>query len=169
MIKRKIVSFIIIVLALLLQTTIFRKLALSDVVPNLLLVVTVTYGYLRGRTSGLLVGFLCGLLLDSAYGSVIGLYAFMMMTIGFLIGFCQKFYFRNGLTLPLILIAASDLAYAAYCYVTEFLMRGKLHFAFYFIHRILPEVVYTTLVGIVFYRLMVTFETLVTKKREEEV
>ena len=108
MIKRKLVTFITIIVAILLQTTIFRKLALSDVVPNLLLVVTVTYSYLRGRTSGLLTGFLCGLFLDCICGSVVGLYAFVMMTIGFIIGFCQKIYFRNSLVLPLILIAAVD-------------------------------------------------------------
>lgn len=169
MIKRKISSIICIILALLLQTTIFRKLALSDVVPNLLLVVTVTYAYLRGRTSGLFIGFLCGLLIDCAYGSVVGLYAFILMTIGFVIGFCPKIYFRNSLVLPLILIAVSDLVYGLYSYITEFLMRGRLHFTFYFIHRILPEVVYTAIVGIVVYRLMVAFETLITKKREEEV
>ncbi len=169
MIKRKITSIICIILALLLQTTIFRKLALSDVVPNLLLVVTVTYAYLRGRTSGLLIGFLCGLLMDCAYGSVVGLYAFILMTIGFVIGFCPKIYFRNSLVLPLILIAASDFVYGLYSYITEFLMRGKLHFTFYFIHRILPEVVYTAIVGIVVYRLVVAFETLIAKKREEEV
>lgn len=168
MIKRKIVSFIVIIFALLLQTTIFRKLMLSDVVPNLLLVVTVTYAYLRGRTSGLLIGFLCGLLLDNAYGSVVGLYAFILMTIGFVIGFCQKIYFRNGLVLPLVLIAGSDFIYGIYYYITEFLMRGKLHFGFYFIHRILPEVVYTTIVGIVLYRLIVVFELMATKKKEEE-
>lgn len=167
MIKRKIASIICIVLALLLQTTIFRKLALSDVVPNLLLVVTVTYGYLRGRTSGLLIGFLCGLLLDCAYGSVIGLYAFIMMSIGFVIGFCQKVYFRNSLVLPLVLITSSDFIYSIYLYVTEFLMRGKLHFGFYFIHRILPEVVYTALVGIVVYRLMGVLEKWISQKREE--
>lgn len=169
MIKRKFTCIICIILALLLQTTLFRELALSDVVPNLLLVVTVAYAYLRGRTSGLLVGFLCGILLDSAYGSVLGLYAFIMMTVGFVIGFCPKIYFRNSLVLPLILIAASDFVYGLYYYITEFLMRGQLHFAFYFIHRILPEVVYTALVGIVVYRLIAALEAVVDRKREEEV
>lgn len=167
MIKRKVVTFICIILALLLQTTIFRKLALSDVVPNILLALTVSYGYLRGRTSGMLTGFFCGLILDCAYGSVIGLYAFIMMSIGFVIGFCQKIYFRNSLVLPLVLIAGSDFIYCIYLYVTEFLMRGKLNFIFYFIHRILPEVVYTTLVGILVYRLIAAAEKLVSSKREE--
>ncbi len=167
MIRKKIVAIVAILLAYLLQTTIFRTFALADVVPNLLLVVVITYAYLRGRTSGLVIGFVCGIMLDMHYGSVIGLYAFIFMTIGFIIGFCQKIYFTDSLILPVILIAASDFVYCFYYYITEFLMRGRLHFGFYFIHRFLPEMLYTTLVGVVFYRLLAMLEELFTRKRRE--
>ena len=93
MIKRRISTIIIILLAFLLQTTVFHKLALANVVPNLLLILTVCYSYMRGRTSGEVIGLVCGLMLDMMYGSVIGLYAFIFMTIGFLCGYCQKIYF----------------------------------------------------------------------------
>ena len=53
-------------------------------------------------------------------------------------------------------------------YVTEFLMRGKLQFGFYFLHVILPEVIYTGVVGILIYRLIVVFENLLSFKRKEE-
>ena len=76
MIKRRISTIFIILLAFLLQTTIFHKLAMANVVPNLLLILTVCYSYMRGRTSGELIGLLCGLMLDMMYGSVIGLYLF---------------------------------------------------------------------------------------------
>jgi len=168
MIRKKIAAVVVIILAFLCQTTIFQKLALADVVPNLMLVVTVTYGYLRGRTSGLLIGFFCGLLLDMYCGSVIGLYAFAFMTIGFFVGFCQKIYFTNNLILPSILIIGSDLLYGIYYYITEFLMRGKLFFGFAFVYKILPEMIYTALVGIVLYRLLVALENMLEKSKKEE-
>lgn len=167
MIKRKLVSIIIILIAFLLQTTVFQGLALADVVPNLVLAVTVTYAYLRGRTSGLIIGFFCGLMFDMAYGSVIGLYAFIFMTIGFVVGFCQKIYFTDSLILPAVLITGSDLVYGIYYYVTEFLMRGKLNFGFYFLHVILPEMIYTALVGILVYRLLIALERFINRSREE--
>ena len=118
MIKRRISTIIIILLAFLLQTTVFHKLALANVVPNLLLILTVCYSYMRGRTSGEVIGLVCGLMLDMMYGSVIGLYAFIFMTIGrtawlvsfilglLFLGFYQgekqkKHYIRNGLLLVL--------------------------------------------------------------------
>lgn len=167
MIKRKIVSVLIILIAFVLQTTVFQALKLADVVPNLLLILTVCYGYLRGRTSGLVTGFFCGLMLDMQFGTVIGLYAFICMTIGFVIGFCQKIYFTDSLLLPALLIFGSDFVYGIYVYVTEFLVRARTHFVFYFLHRILPEMVYTVLVGILVYRFIAMLERFLSKKREE--
>ena len=63
MIKRRISTIIIILLAFLLQTTVFHKLALANVVPNLLLILTVCYSYMRGRTSGEVIG----LRIDAGY------------------------------------------------------------------------------------------------------
>lgn len=167
MIRKKIMAVIVILLAFVLQTTVFHVIALADVVPNLLLVVTITFAYLRGRTSGLIIGFVCGIMLDMMYGSVIGLYAFIFMTIGFIVGFCQKFYFTDQLVLPIVLIAAGDFIYCLYFYVTEFLMRGRLHFLFFFIHRFLPEMLYTTLVGVVLYRLLAMAESFFCRERKE--
>ena len=67
MIRKKVAAFLFIVLALLLQTAVFKEIELADAVPNLLLVVTISYGYLRGRTSGIWIGLICGLMLDMMY------------------------------------------------------------------------------------------------------
>ena len=164
---KKVTAFLVVIIAYLLQTTVFQHLQLANVVPNLLLVVVVSYACLRGRTSGLLIGFLCGLILDMHGGTVVGLYAFILMSIGFVVGFCQKFYFTDSLLLPAILIVSSDFVYSIYYYVTEFLMRGRLHLGFYFLHVILPEMIYTGLIGIVLYRLIVSLEHFLTREREE--
>ncbi len=167
MIKKKLIAIVFIMAAFLLQTTIFKTIALADVVPNLMLVITISYAYLRGRTSGLVIGFTSGIMLDMMYGSVIGLYAFIFMTLGFLVGFCRKLYFTDTLLLPTVLIAISDLVYCFYYYITEFLMRGRLHFFFYFVHKFLPEILYTTLVGIVVYRIIAAVESKFGQDREE--
>ena len=169
MIKRRISTIIIILLAFLLQTTVFHKLALANVVPNLLLILTVCYSYMRGRTSGEVIGLVCGLMLDMMYGSVIGLYAFIFMTIGFLCGYCQKIYFTDNYILPCVLVGLSDLVYGFYYYITEFLARGKLHFTFYFSHIILPELIYTLVISVVVFRVLNRLEKYLSTERREEV
>lgn len=154
--KRIVSSIIIILLCFILQTTVFQSLSLADVAPNLLLIVTVAYGYMGGEKEGIWVGLLCGLLMDLFFGSVIGLYALILMIIGYLNGILNKIYYTDDLIIPLIIISVSDLIYNFLYYITEFLLRGRLNFFFY-VHRIiLPEVVYTVLVSVVLYKLLHT-------------
>ena len=171
MIRKTIVSIVIILVAFLLQTTFFHAIALADVVPNLMLVVTVSYGFLRGRTHGMWIGLVCGLMMDMMYGSVIGLYGFIFMTIGFFIGYIRKVFFTEGILLPIVLISVGDFVYNTYYYITEFLLRGRLHLAFYFWHIILPELIYTVMVGIFLFYLIRMLDDLpsILKRREEEL
>lgn len=167
MIKRRISTILILIIGFLLQTTTFHALKLADVVPNILLILTVCYAYMRGRTSGLVIGFFCGFLLDMQFGTVIGLYAFIFMTIGFLCGYCQKIYFTDNYILPCILVGISDLIYGIYYFVTEFLVRGRLYFDFAFTSKILPEMIYTMIVSLVIFRLLNLLEKFLAGKREE--
>lgn len=167
MIKRRISTIIIILLAYLLWTTTFQSLKLAGSAPNIMLILVVCYAYMRGRTSGLLIGFLCGMLSDMMYGTVIGLYAFGLMTIGFLCGHSQKVYFTDNYILPCILVGISDFAYGVYYYVTEFLVRGRLDFGFYFLKVILPEMIYTMILAVIIFRLLNVLEKYMTEKREE--
>ncbi len=167
MIKRRISTVIIVILGFLLQTTVFQALKLANVAPNILLTLTVCYAYLRGRSSGVVIGFFCGLLLDMMYGDVIGLYAFILMTIGFLCGYCRKIYFTDNYILPCTLVGISNLLYGIFCFVTGFLVRGRLTFGYSFTKIILPEMVYTLLISIVIYHFLNMLEKVVSEKREE--
>lgn len=152
-IRKYILDAILILSFFVLQTTVFKSISLAGVAPNLMLILTVLHAYMRGRTEGLLIGFICGLLCDF-YSSVIGPLAFIYMAIGFVVGHCRKFYFRDEFIIPTLLVAASNLVYGIYYYLVEFLLRGKTHFIFYFIHIILPEVIYTVLISLLVYRLL---------------
>ncbi|MGN0304685.1 MAG: rod shape-determining protein MreD, partial [Lachnospiraceae bacterium] len=75
--KKVIVSAFFMVACFLLQCTIFRSLNFGGIIPNLMIIVTASYGLMRGRKSGLLVGFFSGLLVDIFFGSLIGFYALL--------------------------------------------------------------------------------------------
>lgn len=44
--------------------TVFQTLSIASIVPNLLLILTVSFGFMRGKKEGMFVGFFCGLLID---------------------------------------------------------------------------------------------------------
>ena len=71
--RRKLILAVLILLAFVLQGTVFQTLSIASIVPNLLLILTVSFGFMRGKKEGMFVGFFCGLLIDIFYGSMIWL------------------------------------------------------------------------------------------------
>ena len=149
--KRKIVVFLIIAICFLLQSTLFQALSFASISPNLLVVVTSSFGFMRGRKEGMWIGFFCGLLLDIFLGPVIGLYALIYMYIGYLNGMSRKRFFPEEIRLPLIMISVSDLACNLLTYLLLFFMRGRFRIGYYFLHIMLPELVYTILITVFLY------------------
>ena len=58
------ISAIFIILCFLLQSTVFHSLSLGGIIPNLMIILTASYGFMRGRKSGTFIGFFSGLLMD---------------------------------------------------------------------------------------------------------
>ncbi|MCR5793507.1 MAG: rod shape-determining protein MreD [Lachnospiraceae bacterium] len=152
--KRFIGTALVIYLAFILQTTIFQSLSLADVSPNILLIVTVSFAYIRENRDGIWIGFFSGLLMDAMYGEVLGLYALILMIIGFVISIIPKDYFTDNIFVPMILVGGSDFFYGFSYFVFEFLLRGRTSMIFYFSRIVLPEIVYTVIVSIVLYKLL---------------
>ena len=145
------VLFILILVNFILQSSVFPHFALGGIIPNLMIILTSSFGFMRGEKDGLLIGFGCGLLGDIFYGNFLGLYALIFMYIGFLNGkFCSVFY-PEDIKLPIALIITSDLSYGVIYYILMFLMRGKFQFIYYFTHIILPEALYTIVVTMFLY------------------
>ncbi|EGG81954.1 hypothetical protein HMPREF0992_02053 [Lachnospiraceae bacterium 6_1_63FAA] len=63
-VKRRIVEAVIILLCFILQGTVFQALSIGSITPNLLLIITVAFGFMQGKLSGLWIGFFCGILQD---------------------------------------------------------------------------------------------------------
>ena len=149
--KRKIIIAVIIIVCFLLQCTVFKSLEIASISPNLLIVVTAAFGFMRGQKEGLFVGFFCGLLLDLLSGNALGFYALIYMFIGFVNGFFKRIFFPDEIRLPVILIALSDFSCNLVIYFILFWFRGRFTFGYYLMHIIFPELVYTMVVAILLY------------------
>ncbi|MBQ8185129.1 MAG: rod shape-determining protein MreD [Lachnospiraceae bacterium] len=152
--RRKIAVALLIIICFILQNTVFQALSLASVSPNLLLVVTASLGLMRGEKEGLVTGFFCGLLLDIFYGSILGFYALVYLTIGYANGIFHRLFLDEDIKLPMVWIALSDLIYGLLIYFFQFVFRGKFEFGYYFIHIIVPELIYTVVVTLVLYWLI---------------
>ena len=136
--RRKLAVFLIITVCFLLQSTLFQMLSIASISPNLLIVVTSSFGFMRGRKEGMWIGFFSGLILDIFFGSVIGFYALIYAYIGYVNGFFRKRFFPDDIKLPLILIAASDFSYNILVYLFLFFLRGRFRIDYYLLNIMLP-------------------------------
>lgn len=152
--KRFFITVAIVFVCFLLQTTLFQHIALAGEVPNLILITVVAISYMRGRLEGMYIGFASGLLIDLLYGDLIGMNALLFVVTGYLVGICNEIYYRDELSVPIIIIAISDFGYNFVFYVFNFLLRGRFDVFYYIWKIILPEMVYTVLVACILYKLL---------------
>ncbi len=151
---RKAVMVLLILIVYLIQSTMIRILPMGGVAPNLLIILTSCFGFMRGKNDGMFVGFLSGIIIDVLFGNLIGFYALIYMIIGYLNGFFASIFYPEDIKLPVALITSSELVYCFLVYVFRFLIQGKIRFGYYFLHIILPEIVYTIFVTIIIYKII---------------
>ena len=146
----------------LLQASVLPAAAFGGIMPNLLIIFVASCGFMNGELCGLTTGFFCGLLVDIFGGDVIGFYALVYMITGYINGMFQRIFYPEDIKLPLILILGSDAGYGLLCYLLLFLLRSRLDIGFYLLRVVVPEAVYTIVVAIAVYPLLL----LIHKKLE---
>lgn len=152
--KRKVITFFIILISFLLQSTLFVKLKFGAVSPNLMLVVTCSFGFMRGRKSGIAVGAISGLLVDIFWGQLLGFHTLLYTVIGYLNGSFERLFYDEDVKLPIVLISASEFLYGICIYVFVYMLQGDFAFGTYLFSIIIPELVYTILVTLILYQVI---------------
>ena len=150
----KVVVIIAIILAAFIIQSVWSKQN-SNIVPtpNLLLIVACIFGFMRGSNFGCVVGLCCGLLYDFAYGDIVGLYAFLYMICGFFSGTMKRLFYSENVLMPLFLVFTNDFIYNLAVYIFRFLLRNKQDFPYYFGKIIFPEMIITTFIMFLTFKL----------------
>lgn len=156
--KKLLISILTILILFLLQTCIFTNLSFNGIVPNLMLMVVCIYGVIRGETDGIIAGFFCGLILDLLYSSVLGYNALLFMYAGYINGLMNKLYFEFEHKIAIFCVALTDILIGVVNYVILGLLKGRFNIGYFFSNIIFPEVVYTVLLYIAVYPLIVYIE-----------
>ena len=168
--KSKITLFFTILICFLLQSTVISRIAIGSITHNLILILCISMGLMRGRKSGMWTGFFCGFLVDMFYGSVFGFYALIYMYIGFLSGYAHRICYDDDVKVPIFLAGAGDILYGLAVYALQFLLRGRLGLGTYLSRIILPETFYTIILTLIVYRVFyyINYHLMSPLKKESE-
>ena len=108
---------IVIIVTYVLQITLMPEIAVFGVSPNLILIIVCSIAFLFGGTSGGIVGFCCGILLDLYYGRSIGLNALLYLYVGAVLGNFNKRIFKDNYLVILIFMIFTTYIYELIIYV----------------------------------------------------
>ena len=93
-----------------LQFSFLPLISIYGIVPDLLLLATVSSAFLRGSAWGSLIGFALGLMEDLSVGSFFGLHAFTLTLIGLFFGRFSDRVFKEQFFLPITASVAATFA-----------------------------------------------------------
>ena len=112
--RRSVGTSLLILTALLLQTTLLPHLALFRVAPDLMLVVVICISLVRGPSSGATAGFVGGMLRDLLLDAPTGLSALAYVTVGYVVGAIRPYVQSSSVTVPLIGVFAGSVVGTAF-------------------------------------------------------
>ena len=139
--KRKAGELLIIILFYVLQITLGRAISIGGIMPNLLVILPVVFGYLNGKNEGMFVGFFAGLLYDLSASSLLGFSALVFVYIGYLAGIFYRRYEGSEMIIPLVIIFAGDFIFEFLSYVGNFLLHNRLNLIYFITRFIIPEMI----------------------------
>ena len=152
--SKAIIHVLIIFFAFFIQTSIFPLIPFFACSPNLLLIITFSYGLLYGEDIGIITGLFCGFLCDMYFNGVFGLYILIYSVIGFMNGTLNSSFFEDTITLPMLLSLVNGLIYNIYIYITHFLIRKRFDLPFYFLNVMSPSILFTLIVTVFIYKFL---------------
>lgn len=160
---------ILILFCFILQTTLLKIFSIASISPNLGVILTVSFALMRGKREGMFTGVLFGLLIDIFFSPVLGFHTLLLAYIGYFNGYCYRIFYDDDIKMPALLIAGSSFAYALFVYLFRFLLRGRISLLFYMKRIIIPEVICTTLITLVVYRLLLALNHKLEKAEQRSV
>ena len=96
--------------ALLLQTTVLSRLRVFDVMPDFMLLVAVAGGITAGPTRGAALGFASGMLIDLFLPTPLGLSALVFTLVGYWVGIANTGVLRSAWYIPVLTASVASVA-----------------------------------------------------------
>ncbi len=151
---RYLLTAVLVFVLIVLQTTVIRGIEVFHVVPNLLVVMVVCYSLLHEDYSALVVGAICGLLLDIHGGRSVGMNALLCTLLAYLCVCVSGNLYNNNSLVAMVFVLFLSIAYELIIYIFYFAIWGHGSFVYALLYKILPGAVYNSLVTILLYPLV---------------
>ncbi len=157
-----------IILAFVLQTSIFPFVRFMVATPNLLVILVFSIAFVYGEVEGVCYGVLAGLLMDMFYSGPFGYFIIIFGWLGFLNGFLSRHYYDDYVFLPVIMCTLNEVIYSLLLFVMRYILRGTAEFGYYFGKIMMPELMLTVLFTLILYRPVLALNRRIRKADDDK-
>lgn len=130
----------------------------GQVTPDLVLIMVVSLGLLRGPDQGLFYGILAGFFMDLLSGNIIGIQTLSKMALGFSSGFMEKNIFKDNVLIPAVTVFAATIVFETFNIIMYIAFNAHYNFFGTFLSTILPLAIYNALFTPLIYHLILKME-----------
>jgi len=156
---RPLILSIWVILGVVVQATWLAALHLpSQIIPDLILIMTISYGLLRGPEQGLYFGLSAGFFIDLVSGGIIGVRALSKMIAGFLAGFMEKNIFKDNLLVPAIAVFVGTVVCELFNVIMLSAFKANIDIWYTLLLTILPLAFFNALLAPLVYHFMLKLE-----------
>ncbi|MGH2637130.1 MAG: rod shape-determining protein MreD [Actinomycetota bacterium] len=133
--RRAILLTLVVLTALLLQTTVFADVRLLGARPELMYLLTIAFAVLEGPASGAATGFVGGMAQDFLLNQPKGITALTLTLLGYAIGMLRQYIVSPSPVLPVVLVASGTFAGVVFYGTVSFLL-GQLDTTWVYLFRV---------------------------------
>lgn len=133
--RRAILLTLVVLTALLLQTTVFADVRLLGAGPELMYLLTICFAVLEGPASGAATGFVGGMAQDFLLNQPKGITALTLTLLGYTIGMLRQYIVSPSPVLPVVLVAAGTFGGVLFYGIVSFLL-GQLDTSWLYLVRV---------------------------------
>ena len=158
MLRRWLISFGLVTILVVAQSTWLDFMAVYSVVPDLSLLVVVYIAFKSRSLQGQSVGFIAGLLQDGISAAPFGLNAFIKTAVAWLANLLSGKFYIDRVLMPAIFGIVATLSKAVFLGILSFFFSGKIH-SYHFMGRTLwIEVAYNAVAAPLLFLLLSPLE-----------
>lgn len=133
--RRTVVWVVVILTALVLQSTVFAQIKLGGTKPDLVYLVTIVLAFLEGPASGAIAGFAGGMAEDFLLNLPKGITALTLTLVGYTVGTIRQYIVTPSPLLPVMLVGGSTAAGILFNRLVTFLL-GQLSVGIFSVLRV---------------------------------
>ncbi|MBE3591624.1 MAG: rod shape-determining protein MreD [Thermoanaerobacter sp.] len=162
---RKVYKYLLIVLLIVLQTTLFRFIDIFGVKPDAAFIVVLSFSLLNGPWEAIYLSLFAGLIQDILFNNALGITTFSLLIVSYITGLLSKSVFKESSFVAFVFVFLGTLLYNFVTMFSMVLMKYEFNFLSDFMNVAMIQAVYNSIITVFAYRYLVSFNRYVNENK----